>query len=65
MRLTWDAVLHVLRNNPKGMTNKEMSQIFNSDLQTVTMLTLIMWKAGEVRRTARKPGTNNSMRYFA
>lgn len=64
MRLTWDAVLHVLRNEKKGMTNKEIAKHMQADLQLVTQLTLIMFKAGEIGRTPVRPGSQLGWRYF-
>lgn len=66
MRVTWDAIIHVLRTAGKdGMTNKEIAKHMGANLQLVTQLTLIMWKAAEIRRAPVRPGSQLGWRYYA
>ena len=50
MRLTWDNVKHELRENPQGLTNLQLADLFIKPVGQVITLTKIMYDADEINR---------------
>ena len=51
MKLTWDNVKEIVRKgSPRGLTNRQIAALIETDEQRVAMLTRLMFEAGELDR---------------
>ena len=62
---TWDAVKAILaKSSPRGLTNRQIAGLLDADMQQVTLLTNLIWKAGEIDREQGEQDRNQTIVYF-
>lgn len=64
--VTWDVILEYLAkpSNCDGRTNRQIADDGGFSYVDVSLLTRIMWKAGQVSRAEVPNGSRKCMRYY-